>query len=319
MKKLSLIRQLTLGILLAGLGIFSSCNAFQEDLPECRLYVKFKYDYNMEFADAFHSQVNKVELFVFDESGKFLFSQIGEGAPLATGNYRMEVGLPVGNYKMMAWAGAGDSYDITELTPGVSTIEELQLKLKRDASLIHNDALETLWYGEIIDVHYDAKSIQTETINLIRDTKKVRFVFQGISEDPSWTLDADDYTFEIIESNGYLGYDNALLTDDVISYRPYFEDQKSPSAVVVELNTMRLMADRATRFVVKEKATGVTKFSINLIDYLLMTEMEGYNFATEQEYLDRKSEYSIVFFFEDSLWMAVKIIINGWEWRIQHE
>ena len=62
----SLICYVVLGILLMGSGIVVSCDSFNEDLPECRLLVKFKYDYNMEFADAFHAQVDKVELYIFD-------------------------------------------------------------------------------------------------------------------------------------------------------------------------------------------------------------------------------------------------------------
>ena len=34
----------------------------------------------MEFTDAFHAQVDKVELYVFDKDGKFLFKQAEEGA-----------------------------------------------------------------------------------------------------------------------------------------------------------------------------------------------------------------------------------------------
>lgn len=60
----------------------------------------------------------KVELYVFDKEGKFLFKQAEEGSSLSTGNYLMEVALPVGEYQFMAWAGARDSYDITSLTPG---------------------------------------------------------------------------------------------------------------------------------------------------------------------------------------------------------
>lgn len=132
----SLICYVALGILLMSSGIVASCDSFNEDLPECRLSVKFKYDYNMEFADAFHAQVDKVELYVFDKNGKYLFKQAEEGSALSTGNYLMEVELPVGQYQFMAWAGARDSYDITSLTPGVSTLTDLKLKLKREASLI---------------------------------------------------------------------------------------------------------------------------------------------------------------------------------------
>ena len=138
----------------------TSCDNFNEDLPECRLFVKFKYDYNMEFADAFHTQVDKVELYVFNKDGKFLFKQAEEGSSLSTGNYLMEVALPIGEYQFMAWAGARDSYDITSLTPGVSTITDLRLQLKREESFIINKELETLWYGEIIDVNLQGKLIR---------------------------------------------------------------------------------------------------------------------------------------------------------------
>ena len=72
------------------------------------------------------AQVDKVELYIFDKDGKFMFKQAEEGSALSTGNYLMEVELPVGQYQFMAWAGARDSYDITPLTPGVSTITDLK-------------------------------------------------------------------------------------------------------------------------------------------------------------------------------------------------
>ena len=167
----SLICRVTLGILIVSSWTMVSCDSFKEDLPECRLSVKFKYDYNMEFADAFHTQVDKVELYVFDKDGKFLFKQAEEGGSLSTGNYLMEVALPVGEYQFVAWAGARDSYDITSLIPGTSTITDLKLQLKREESLIIDKELETLWYGEIINVNFTGTIHQTETINLIKDNK----------------------------------------------------------------------------------------------------------------------------------------------------
>lgn len=321
MKLDSLIRQMTLGIfIVTSLFIASSCEHLHEDLPECRLFVRFKYDYNMLSADAFHSLVDKVELYVFDKDGKFLFKQSEEGPPLSAGNYLMEVNLPTGQYKFMAWAGVHRSYDIASLKPGESTITELKLKLKRDASLIINKKLEPLWYGEIIDVNITGTTNQTEVINLIKDTNKVRFVFRSAT-DGDWNLNMDAYDYEIIESNGYLDYDNSLLKDDIISYRPYYMEQKNSSTVAVELNTMRLMADREIRFVVTEKAVGQEVFNIDLMDFLSMTETEGHNWS-EQEYLDRQDEYVIVFFFSGvsvDLWQAVQININGWTYYLQTE
>ena len=315
MKLKSLIRYIALSLFLVGSLIMTSCGVFDEDLPECRLFVKFKYDYNMLFTDAFHTQVDKVELYVFDKNGKYLFKQAEEGSALSTGNYLMEVELPVGQYQFMAWAGARDSYDITSLTPGVSTLTDLKLKLKREASLIINKRMETLWYGEVINVNFDGTVHQTETINLIRDTKIVRFGFQSYTG--SWTLDMNDYDYEIIESNGHLGHDNSLLDDDVLSFRPYYMEQKDPATAYVDMNTMRLMEDRKTRLVLTEKASGKRVFDINLIDYLAMTNAEGKNLST-QEYLDRQSNYHIIFFLSES-WLAVQIVVNGWVHRIQEE
>ena len=107
MNSKSLIRNIALLTFFAVVSFMTSC--VREEMPECSLYVQFKYDYNMLFTDAFHTQVDKVELYVFDKDGKFLFRQTEEGDALATGNYRMEVKLPVGEYQFLAWAGAHDS------------------------------------------------------------------------------------------------------------------------------------------------------------------------------------------------------------------
>lgn len=318
MKLKNLISHISMWFVLIGSLIMTSCDSFNEDLPECRLFVKFKYDYNMEFADAFHSQVDKVELYVFDKDGKFLFKQTEEGSTLGTGSYLMEVKLPVGQYQFMAWAGAHDSYDITSLQAGVSSIADLKLQLKREETLIIDKELEPLWYGEINNVDFTGTTDQTEVINLIKDTNKVRFVFQGSNED-SWGVDVNAYTYEIIESNGYLAHDNSLLGDDNLSFRPYHIEQKNLAAGIVELNTMRFLANRNARFVVTEKATGKKVFNINLTDFLVMTKIEGHNMSA-QEYLDRESEYKIVFFFADNdPWLVLQININGWTWYFQHE
>lgn len=321
MKIVRHIHQLLFGILLLGSGMLSSCDTFNEDLPDCRLFVKFKYDYNMLSADAFHTQVNKVELYVFNKDGEFLFKQSEEGAPLASGNYQMEVTVPVGEYKFMAWAGAHDSYEITPLSRGESVLNELHLKLKREQSLIIEKEMEPLWYGEMLDVNFTGTGYQTETINLIKDTNKLRFIFYG--QTPEWTINVNEYRYQIMESNGLLDYDNSLLNDDVISYEPYFKEQKSDQGAVVELKTMRLMADRETRFIVTHIATGNVVFNINLVEFLEMTEMEMYNWGA-QEYFDRKDEYVLVLFFSnkiepDNQWVAVQLNINEWTWYFQDE
>ena len=76
------VRRMNYGSCLLLLLVLFSCTSIDETLPECQLYVRFRYDYNMEFADAFHAQVDKVELYVFDKNGKYLFKQAEEGLSL---------------------------------------------------------------------------------------------------------------------------------------------------------------------------------------------------------------------------------------------
>ena len=54
MKQGILVRYMVIGMLIVTSWMITSCNSFNEHLPECRLFVKFKYDYNMLFTDAFH-------------------------------------------------------------------------------------------------------------------------------------------------------------------------------------------------------------------------------------------------------------------------
>jgi len=299
----------------------TSCDCFNESLPECRLYVKFKYDYNLLSVDAFHTQVDKVELYVFDKDGKFLFSQVEEGEPLSTGNYLMEVEIPIGEYLFMAWAGASDSYDVPILARGVSTIEELKLMLKREESLVINKELESLWYGEILDVTFTGKSNQVETINLIKDTNKIRFMFENQSTKS--VLDINKYSYVLTESNGYMNYDNSLLSDDVLMYHPHYIEQAAIQTGIIEMNTMRLMTDRKNQFEVKDNTTGMTVFKVDLTEFFLRLRLEEHKYKwNDQEYLDRKDSYEVVFFLNSTTsdpWLSVSVVVNGWTWYIQRE
>ena len=317
MKLSSPIYLLFLGMLLACPGIFLSCNAFNEELPECRLFVRFKYDYNVKSVCAFHEEVDIVELYVFDKEGKFLFKQAEEGEKLSTGQYLMEVEVPFGEYRFMAWAGARDSYEICGFTPGVTTLREMELKLKRAASCVVDHSLEPLWYGEIIDVTFTGKTNQVETINLIKDTNQVTFIFQSTSQ-WGWGIDLDEYDYEIIDANGYLAYDNSLNEDEPISYQPYEGEQLSPEAIRVELNTMRIMDERDLRFVVTDKQSGKKVLNINLAQYLSQTRTTDQRHWSIQEYFDRRDKWHIVFYLADS-WTSIQLHINDWTWYIQDE
>ena len=305
------VRQISYGSCLLLLLVLFSCTSIDETLSECQLYVSFRYDYNMEFTDAFATQVNRVDVFVFDKDGTFIMKKSEQGKTLGSGSYRMQLQLPIGEYRIATWAGMSDAFEMPEPVAGKSTLEDLTVKMKREESLIHNKVLEPLWYGEIQTVNFTGKQEQTETVRLIKVTNKFRFILQ--KSGPGEELDMNDCLFEIRADNGYYDWNNDLLDDDMISYRPYYLEKVEDVGIVVEMNTMRLLEHKKVYLTLTRKSDGKELMKIDLIPYLLLTKMEGHNIPA-QEYLDRQSEYAIVFFYNPELlnFLSTKIMINGW-------
>lgn len=311
MKTEGAVRRMGYGSCLLLLLVLFSCTSIDETLPECRLYVRFRYDYNMEFSDAFASQVNRVDVFVFDKDGTFIMKKSEQGETLGGGSYRMPLPLPAGEYRIAAWAGMSDDFEMPEPVAGKTTLEELTVRMKREESLIHNKVLEPLWYGGVQAVSFTGRQEQTETVSLIKDTNKFRFILQ--KSGPGEELDINDCLFEIRADNGYYDWNNDLLDDDMISYRPYYLEKVEDVGIVVEMNTMRLLEHKKVYLTLTRKSDGKELMKIDLIPYLLLTKMEGHNIPA-QEYLDRQSEYAIVFFYNPELlnFLSTKIVINGW-------
>ena len=310
MKTEGAVRRMGYGSCLLLLLVLFSCTSIDETLPECRLYVRFRYDYNMEFSDAFASQVNRVDVFVFDKDGTFVIKKSEQGETLG-GSYRMPLPLPAGEYRIAAWAGMSDDFEMPEPVAGKTTLEELTVRVKREESLVHNKALNPLWYGGVQAVSFTGRQEQTETVSLIKDTNKFRFILQ--KSGPGEELDINDCLFEIRADNGYYDWNNDLLDDDMISYRPYYLEKVEDVGIVVEMNTMRLLEHKKVYLTLTRKSDGKELMRIDLIPYLLLTKMEGHNIPA-QEYLDRQSEYAIVFFYNPELlnFLSTKIVINGW-------
>ena len=310
MKTEGAVRRMGYGSCLLLLLVLFSCTSIDETLPECRLYVRFRYDYNMEFSDAFASQVNRVDVFVFDKDGTFVIKKSEQGETLG-GSYRMPLPLPAGEYRIAAWAGMSDDFEMPEPVAGKTTLEELTVRMKREESLVHNKALNPLWYGGVQAVSFTGRQEQTETVSLIKDTNKFRYILQ--KSGPGDELDINDCLFEIRADNGYYDWNNDLLDDDMISYRPYYLEKVEDVGIVVEMNTMRLLEHKKVYLTLTRKSDGKELMRIDLIPYLLLTKMEGHNIPA-QEYLDRQSEYAIVFFYNPELlnFLSTKIVINGW-------
>ena len=282
----------------------AACEYIHDDsLPLCEYRLRFVYDYNMKFADAFQQEVSKVALFICDGKGTFIERRDIEGSELKANNVVMD--LEPGSYVLLTWAGLDDgSYEWPDLTPGASTVEDIRVRTLREANQTQPRKLEPLWHALDTLVITGAQPEEKE-ISLAKNTNRLRVVLQDTE---GYSMRASDFSFQIVANNGYMDYDNSLLDDPAITYTPYYKENLSVSdgdmingkpansyVVAAELNTMRLMAGENYRLVVRHEGWEDDVLNVNLNNYLLYTQMEGHNISA-QEYLDRQDEYSIVFF-----------------------
>lgn len=82
--------------------------------------VKFRYDYNMKFADAFAHEVDVVTLYLLDADGRVVWQRTEQGEALAADGYAMIVDVEPGEYGLLAWCGTTDkgSFSIPATTVG---------------------------------------------------------------------------------------------------------------------------------------------------------------------------------------------------------
>lgn len=298
----------------------SSCEKIFDDPKECGLYLDFRYDYNMLYANAFSSQVGRIDVYVFDRDSNFLFKQTDEGEHLTRPGYRMKLDVSAshkGDYMVMAWAGDLENFDIEPSATLPATVAELKLRMSQQEAGVNNTDLGDLWYGELRNISYLAEREQTEKLNLIKDTNRFRFILQKLGEEGK-PISADNLSFQIITDNSYYNHKNEIIPTAETSYQPYFMRDIETVGAVAELNTMRLLENNPATLIISYHDpvlnTDKELLNVDLMKYLLATQMEGHRMSS-QEYLDRQSEFVIAMFYtmvDTTPYLSAKIIINDW-------
>lgn len=317
----------------------SSCYTIWDNEDCGTIYqVRFKYDYNMAFADAFASQVHSVTLYAFDEEGKLVSMQQQQGETLSNGDFKMSLDVAPGNYQLVAWAGTegNDKISIPELTEGVSTIDELTCRINRTGHTVLGEQVDSVgllnpfWHGTARigiggaePVSRNTWNYEDVTVPLVKNSNTLRIILQQMSGEG---LDKDDFVFSVTDSNGLMIHDNSLNTEDgELTYLPYYKASgstdiseeegtgKKLNLVIAEMSMGRLMADHKPLLIVRRADTGKVVFSIPIIKYMDMCRTVAQYDMPLQEFLDREDTYVMTFFLDaNQSWINTQIIINDW-------
>lgn len=325
------------GLLLCLLA--AACDgSIYDDEGDCSITyrVRFRYDWNMKFADAFAHEVESVTLYLLDEEGKIVWQRTEAGEALAAEGYAMTVDVAPGTYDLMAWCGTVDKGSFR--IPDAESREELTCTLNREhddggAAFVRED-LDRLFYGYLERQTFeDREGVYTVIMPLKKNTNNIRVVLQHLSGEP---VDVNKFGFSIEDDNGRMDWDNSLMEDEPITYRAWHVDAGQAeveygreasrvtalyTTAVAELTVPRLMLEnrKTARLTVRNNETGKTVLSIRLIDALLMVKGYYNRAMSDQEFLDRQDEYAMTFFIDEGYrWESAYIYINSWKVVLQN-
>lgn len=320
----------------------TSCNGviFDEE-GDCSVYyrLKFRYDNNLKWADAFAHEVTSVHMYAFDPSGVLVWQKEERIEPSQAEDYSMQLDLPAGDYKLLAWCGLqndgsrGESFSVAEARVGETRIEQLQCSLnrKRDGSGAYSDErLYRLFHGTLdVTLPSDDDGGSYEyTMSLTKNTNHIRVILQHLSGED---VIRNKFDFRIDDENGLMGHDNGLLEDEIINYRPWDSQDSeagmekddtraviSGKGAVADLTIGRMMWSHHEKMfltITNEDKEIVAR--VPVVDYAVMAKdyyEKEYNCPMdEQEFLDRMDECVLTFFLdEDKDWVSCEILINSW-------
>lgn len=325
----------------------SACGIINEDLdpcPDAAVNLRFVYEYNMEFANAFHNQVDCLSLYIYDEEGNFVTKQTElTRENLADENFRISLKLPEGNYRAIAYGGM-ECRDASFIHPTAfsNTNELADLTVALHPDCLSDDNLRKLhnhFYGSARFSVSQNTTIEAR-VEMMRNTNTVQVALQHVSGSP---ISHEDFNFSITDDNTLFDSDNNLLPNGEVTYLPFLSETRyagtqpgeessradddadnanDVSVAMAHFTTSRIVRNKPVRttLTVTRKSDNSEVLRIPLVNYMLLFKSDSglVEPMADQEYLDRENSWRFVFFLDDrnDTWLTTRIVINDWEVRI---
>lgn len=319
----------TMAFVAMGAIVMPSCDSFiHEDMEPCPegVRLRFIYDYNMEFANAFPSQVDCLTLLVYDKEGHYLQSYVqSTNEHLKDENWRLELPLAPGDYIFEAWGGMACSSSSFHFNaaPESQLLQSLQVTMNSDLlTSPRGPHLHPLFYGRLsMTVPEESMDYTDGTVEMMKDTNNFRILLQSFDS----PTDGNDFDFAIIDDNTLFDYENNVIPQSDVTYCPWtwgqtdigeLDDNMPALVAFAELSTSRLMENSGARLLITRHNDGGTVIDIPLIKILLALKSQEFDWMGPQEFLDRESRWDMVFFLSSGLWINTYIKIGPWIVRI---
>lgn len=268
------------------LTTMSSC--IKEDMDDCppaisKVALQFDYTYNVKQADAFAAEVKNINVYAFDENGKFFDSYIESREKFETGHTMEITGLKDGKYTFVCLARdrqvmsrAEDDemeFSFASLTPGVSTIDDLTERMGKDnGEEIKNDKEFAALYTAKTQVDFqrlnqkgNEGTVVTSTLSLMKCTKTYRIVLLPYENDQA-DFKPENFDVRIEGSAAWLDHKGEKVKNEKITYLPYNMERRAnydgahtevneepvDQALIYDLSSSRMFERQSDRRVVRD-------------------------------------------------------------------
>lgn len=268
------------------LTTMSSC--IKEDMDDCppaisKVALQFDYTYNVKRADAFAAEVKNINVYAFDENGKFFDSYIESREKFETGHTMEITGLKDGKYTFVCLARdrqvmsrAEDDemeFSFASLTPGVSTIDDLTERMGKDnGEEIKNDKEFAALYTAKTQVDFqrlnqngNEGTVVTSTLSLMKCTKTYRIVLLPYENDQA-DFKPENFDVRIEGSAAWLDHKGEKMKNERITYLPYNMERRAnydgahtevneepvDQALIYDLSSSRMFERQNDRRVVRD-------------------------------------------------------------------
>lgn len=268
------------------LTTMSSC--IKEDMDDCppaisKVALQFDYTYNVKQADAFAAEVKNINVYAFDENGKFFDSYIESREKFETGHTMEITGLKDGKYTFVCLARdrqvmsrAEDDemeFSFASLTPGVSTIDDLTERMGKDnGEKIKNDKEFAALYTAKTQVDFqrlnqngNEGTVVTSTLSLMKCTKTYRIVLLPYENDQA-DFKPENFDVRIEGSAAWLDHKGEKVKNEKITYLPYNMERRAnydgahtevneepvDQALIYDLSSSRMFERQNDRRVVRD-------------------------------------------------------------------
>lgn len=333
------------------LTTMSSC--IKEDMDDCppaisKVALQFDYTYNVKQADAFAAEVKNINVYAFDENGKFFDSYIESREKFETGHTMEITGLKDGKYTFVCLARdrqvmsrAEDDemeFSFASLTPGVSTIDDLTVRMGKDnGEEIKNDKEFAALYTAKTQVDFqrlnqkgNEGTVVTSTLSLMKCTKTYRIVLLPYENDQA-DFKPENFDVRIEGSAAWLDHKGEKVKNEKITYLPYNMERRAnydgahtevneepvDQALIYDLSSSRMFERQSDRRAVRDgdknnyddkriiitdlrdKDHPIELFNHSLPWFLALCGEKVNQNWDDQEYLDREDHYVLMFYVSD--------------------